>query len=144
MADAEFVSLNDPHTPYPNAIEAFTVVLDIIKHGITKSRREWDKHEPKMWSRAAGLSDHELTAFNIADDLVLVRSGPTSYGTIILGKIRIPAVNDDLGEGFVHVRCAPARPVNQLTTYIYTSQHPRPSEQGASACHRLMMSPILN
>ena len=34
-----------------------------------------------------------------------MRSAPTTYGTIILGKIRIPAVKDDEGEGFIHVRC---------------------------------------
>lgn len=57
-----------------------------------------------MWSRAAGISDNDLVNFTIKDDLVEVRSGPTSYGTIIFGKIRLPAVNDDLGEGFMHVR----------------------------------------
>jgi len=37
--------------------------------------------------------------------LVLVRSAPTSYGTIILGKIRLPKVNAADGEpGYVHVR----------------------------------------
>lgn len=35
---------------------------------------------------------------------MLVRSAPTSYGTIILGKIRLPAINDDQGEGYIHVR----------------------------------------
>ena len=58
-----------------------------------------------MWSRAAGLSDAELVAFDLEKDLVQVRSGPTAYGTIIFGKIRIPSINDDEGEGFVHVRC---------------------------------------
>lgn len=57
-----------------------------------------------MWSRAAGLSDEELVGFDIEKDLVQIRSGATSYGTIIFGKIRIPAINDDEGEGFVHVR----------------------------------------
>ncbi|KAI0032233.1 hypothetical protein K488DRAFT_86035 [Vararia minispora EC-137] len=104
MADAEFVEFNAPHTPHPNAIEAFNVVLHTIKSEIVKSRHHWDKHEPKMWSRAQGLTDHQLTNFTVENDLVEVRSGPTSYGTIILGKIRIPAVNDELGEGFVHVR----------------------------------------
>ena len=33
-----------------------------------------------------------------------VRSAATSYGNIILGKIKLPAVNDDEGEGFIHVR----------------------------------------
>ena len=58
-----------------------------------------------MWSRVSSLSDSELVGFDLSSDLIQVRSAPTSYGTIILGKIRIPAVNDDLGEGFVHVRC---------------------------------------
>ncbi|VDC07720.1 unnamed protein product [Peniophora sp. CBMAI 1063] len=104
MADSSEVVLNAPHAPHPNAIEAFGVVLSKIKHEILKSRRDWDKHEPKMWSRAAGLSDEQLVDFSLEKDLVEVRSGPTSYGTIVLGKIRIPAVNDDLGEGFIHVR----------------------------------------
>jgi hypothetical protein len=57
-----------------------------------------------MWSRATGLSDEQLTNFNPENDLILVRSGATPYGTIIFGKIRLPAVKDDEGEGFVHVR----------------------------------------
>ena len=57
-----------------------------------------------MWSRAAGLTDAELADFNIERDLIVIRSSPTSYGQVILGKLRIPAVKDDLGEGFVHVR----------------------------------------
>jgi len=57
-----------------------------------------------MWSRAIGLSDHHLTAFTIENDLVLVRSAASSYGTIILGKIKIPAIQDEEGEGYVHVR----------------------------------------
>lgn len=58
-----------------------------------------------MWSRAAGLSDAQLTHFTIEHDLVQVCSGVVSYGTIILGKIKIPAVKDELGSGYVHVRC---------------------------------------
>jgi len=61
-----------------------------------------------MWERAAGLSDDQLTDFSVRDDLVLVRSGPTAYGTIIFGKFRIPAIQDKLGEGFVHVRYGPS------------------------------------
>lgn len=57
-----------------------------------------------MWSRASGISNTDLVKFDLATDLVEVRSGPTAYGTIILGKIRLPAVNDEAGEGFVHVR----------------------------------------
>lgn len=104
MATSEVITLNDPHAPHQNAKDAFNHILHTIKAEIVKSRHDWDKHEPKMWSRAAGLSDHELTSFKIEEDLVLVRSAPVSYGTIILGKIRIPAVKDEEGEGFVHVR----------------------------------------
>jgi len=104
MASNETVVFNEPHAPHPNAIEAFTVVLPAIKSAIVKSRHDWDKHEPKMWSRAHGLTDEQLTHFDLSTDLVEVRGGPTTYGTILLGKIRIPAVKDSEGEGFVHVR----------------------------------------
>jgi hypothetical protein len=79
-------------------------VLNEIKSEIVKSRHHWDKHEPKMWSRATGLTDAQLVDFTIEDDLVRCRSAPTSYGTVILGKIRIRAVQDEEGTGFVHVR----------------------------------------
>ncbi|KAF8497640.1 hypothetical protein JB92DRAFT_2745419, partial [Gautieria morchelliformis] len=90
--------------PHPSAIEAFTHVLHQIKSEILKSRHHWDKHEPKMWSRASSLSDHDLVNFDLANDLLQVRAGLTTYGTILLGKLRIPAVNDAEGEGFIHVR----------------------------------------
>jgi len=57
-----------------------------------------------MWARAARLSDDELTSFS-RDDLVLVRNGQASYGHIIFGKLRLPAVHDALGEGYIHIRC---------------------------------------
>ena len=63
-----------------------------------------------MWARAAGLSDAELVNFTMEEDLVECRSAPTSYGTVILGKIRIPAVNDEEGDGFIHVRYADYAP----------------------------------
>ena len=96
--------MNPPHPPTDRAVEAFNVVLHQIKSEIVKSRRHWDKHEPKMWSRASGISDADLVKFTIEKDLVEVRSGATSYGTIILGKIRLPVIEDEEGEGFVHVR----------------------------------------
>ena len=104
MADSSSVALNPPHAPHKNAIEAFTIALPAIKREILKSRHDWDKHEPKMWIRARDLSNEQLVDFDLERDLVTVRSGATSYGTIILGKIRIPAINDELGEGFIHVR----------------------------------------
>ena len=105
-ASAEQVDLNPPHPPHENAIEAFISVEHTIKTEILKSRHHWEKHEPRMWSRAEGIPDHELVTFTIHKDLVEIRSGVTSYGTIILGKIRLPAVNDAEGEGYIHVRYA--------------------------------------
>ena len=105
LASTEEINLNAPHRPTEKAIEAFNVVLHDIKADIVKWRHHWDRHEPKMWARAAGLTDHQLVDFTIENDLVEVRSAPTSYGTIILGKIRLPAVQDEEGAGFVHVRC---------------------------------------
>ena len=59
----------------------------------------------RMWSRASKVSDAELVAFTIKNDLVEVRAGATSYGTIVFGKIRIPALTtEEAGDGFVHVR----------------------------------------
>jgi len=104
MATSEEVVLNAAHPPKENSFEAFGHVVHDIKHHILHNRREWDKHEPRMWGRASNLTDHQLIEFTLEKDLVLVRSAPVSYGTIILGKIRIPAINDDEGEGFVHVR----------------------------------------
>jgi hypothetical protein len=103
-ASEEQLTFNKPHRPVENALEAFSVVVHTIREEIIKSRRHWDGHEPRMWSRAADLSDHELVRFKLNEDLVLVSSAMASYGTIILGKIRIPAINDDQGEGFIHVR----------------------------------------
>ncbi|KAF9523991.1 hypothetical protein CPB83DRAFT_861893 [Crepidotus variabilis] len=104
MSSSEQLNFNAPHAPQSNAIEAFNIILSTIKQEVIKSRNDWDKHEPRMWSRATGLSDAELTSFSIEKDLVEVRSAATTYGTIILGKIRLPAVQDGAGEGFLHVR----------------------------------------
>lgn len=98
------LNFDAPHPPNAHGVEAFNNVLRQIKSEIVKSRQHWDLHEPKMWARAAGISDKELVAFTIEEDLIEVRAAATSYGTIVLGKIRLPAVNDDEGEGFVHVR----------------------------------------
>lgn len=105
-ASEEQVTFNEPHAPHANAIEAFNIILPTIKKEVIQSRHDWNKHEPKMWSRAHGLSDHQLTAFTAEKDLVLIRSGPTSYGTILLGKFQIPDFQDDLGKGYIHVRYA--------------------------------------
>ena len=104
-ATNEVIELTETHAPHEKAFEAFEVVEHTIKSEILKSRHHWNKHEPRMWSRAEGISDEELVAFSVRSDLVEIRTAPTSYGTIILGKLRLPAVNDSEGEGYVHVRC---------------------------------------
>ncbi|EIN11847.1 hypothetical protein PUNSTDRAFT_63583, partial [Punctularia strigosozonata HHB-11173 SS5] len=131
VADAEELTFNAPHAPHPNALEAFNHVLHRIKAEIVKSREDWDKHEPRMWKRAAGLSDHDLTNFTLENDLVLVRSAPTSYGTIILGKIRIPAIKDELGEGFIHVRIhdPPNRGTDDVKFHSLFTNEARPNEE---------------
>jgi hypothetical protein len=103
-ASEEQLNFNDAHAPKENALEAFTLVLPKIKYELIKSRHDWDAHEPRMYSRLQGISDEEFTSFDLTKDLVQVRSASTTYGQIVLGKIRIPAVRDAQGEGFVHVR----------------------------------------
>src|SRR6266545_7468912 len=78
LASAEQLNFNAPHPPNENAIEAFNLILPTIKSEILKSRSHWDKHEPRMWSRARGISDRELTDFTIEKDLVLVSRGALS------------------------------------------------------------------
>ncbi|KAG9029260.1 hypothetical protein FRB95_005534 [Tulasnella sp. JGI-2019a] len=103
MASEEQVNLTPPHRPTSKAIEAFGIILPRIKEEIVKSRRDWDKHEPKMWSRATGITNHQLVGeIDLERDLVEVRAGEVSYGTIIFGKMKV-GTNDDQ-EGFVHIR----------------------------------------
>ncbi|TFK23650.1 hypothetical protein FA15DRAFT_670238 [Coprinopsis marcescibilis] len=104
MASKEFLEFSEPRAPRENGIEAFNNILPTIKNEILGSRSHWDKHEPKMWSRATRLTNAQLVDFTIEKDLIEIRSATTSYGNIILGKIRIPAVQDEEGEGFIHVR----------------------------------------
>ncbi|KAG1862548.1 hypothetical protein DFJ58DRAFT_725384 [Suillus subalutaceus] len=100
----EQIVLDDAHLPGEDAKKAFDEVAETIKESIRKSRRSWKMHhESSMWARAAGLSDDELTSFS-RDDLVQIRNGQASYGHVIFGKLRLPAVNDKLGEGYIHVR----------------------------------------
>ncbi|EJD52384.1 hypothetical protein AURDEDRAFT_111112 [Auricularia subglabra TFB-10046 SS5] len=123
MATSETLYFNEPHPPQDNAIEAFKVVEAQIKKEILRSRRDWDKHEPRMWAAAKDLTDEQLVDFDVSKDLVLVRSSPVSYGTIILGKIRIPA----LADGHVHVRIhdPPNRGTEDCTFHsIFTDEGP--------------------
>ncbi|GAA5919195.1 hypothetical protein JCM6882_006090 [Rhodosporidiobolus microsporus] len=98
--DSTIVELNAPHRPRENALRAFVNVEDEIKKELVKLRQHWDQHEPRMFSKAKGISDEELTTWDLAEDLEEVRSASTAYGSIIFGKLRIPAIVD----GYVHVR----------------------------------------
>ncbi|KAG6845302.1 hypothetical protein H0H87_011152 [Tephrocybe sp. NHM501043] len=140
MASEETINLNEAHPPRANAVEAFTIVAPTIKAEILKSRRDWDKHEPRMWSRASGISDEDLIKFNVDADLVQVRSASTSYGTIILGKIKIPAINDEEGEGYIHVRIhdPPNRGAEDVRFHsLFTDEGKSGSESTWRAVHTL-------
>ncbi|KAJ7072087.1 hypothetical protein C8F01DRAFT_1102503 [Mycena amicta] len=95
MATIDQLDLTPEHAPHAHAIEAFEHVEHEIKQAILASRHDWNKHEPKMWSLARETSDQDLVNFTIKDDLVVIRSAVTSYGPIILGKIRIRAIKLD-------------------------------------------------
>ncbi|KAI0645712.1 hypothetical protein C8Q79DRAFT_709849 [Trametes meyenii] len=142
MASAEQIELNAPHAPTEKAFEAFEVVERTIKTEILKSRRDWDKHEPRMWSRASGISDDDLVAFTIRSDLVECRSAPTSYGSIILGKIRLPAVRDEEGEGFIHVRIhdPPNRGIEDVLFHSLFTDEGNPDEDGRPTTWRAIQT----
>ncbi|EGG13055.1 uncharacterized protein MELLADRAFT_101250 [Melampsora larici-populina 98AG31] len=110
--------LNETHSPDERGLRIFEHVSSKIKRELIRLRRHWDNHEvalgslcrlhsrpiPRMFARSQGISDHDLTDFSIKHDLTSIRSGQTSYGTVVFGKIRIPAVKDEDGFGFIHVR----------------------------------------
>ncbi|KAG0147308.1 hypothetical protein CROQUDRAFT_722340 [Cronartium quercuum f. sp. fusiforme G11] len=98
------VPLNEPHAPDTRGFELFEHLAPKIQHELIRLRHHWDKHEPRMFSETQGISDHDLANFNVRKDLVLIRSGQTSFGTVVFGKLRIPAFKDKNGQGFIHVR----------------------------------------
>jgi len=143
MATQDTVELNEPHAPGADAITAFTKVLPSIKRAIVDSRAKWDSHEPRMWSRAQGLTDEQLTTFDPETDLVEVRSGITPYGTVLLGKLLIPAVNDEDGEGFIHVRLwdGPNKGTGDLELHsIFTDEGTRDGQGHASTYRAIQTS----
>jgi hypothetical protein len=142
-ASEEQLTFNKPHVPHPNALSAYHTVQHQIKAALVKSRHDWNKHEPRMWARTAHLSDDQLAGFHLEKDLVLVSSAVASYGTIILGKIRIPAVNDDLGEGFIHVRCVHPKTKKKRWELIFSSRIHDPPK-GASHLVICFVFPVLN
>ncbi|CEH12236.1 hypothetical protein CBOM_00231 [Ceraceosorus bombacis] len=101
MADQEDVQLSEEHAPQERAIDAFTRLEPKIKQELLKSRAHWDAHEPRMYSKVSGVSDEDLSSFSSSKDLVAVRAGAVSYGTIIFGKIRLAKAGND---AYIHVR----------------------------------------
>ncbi|GAA5841035.1 hypothetical protein JCM11251_006790 [Rhodosporidiobolus azoricus] len=89
-----------PHPPREDALRAFLKVEVDIKKELVRLRLHWDKHEPRMFSRAKNITDEELTSWDLANDLEEVRSASTAYGHIIFGKLRIPSIVD----AYLHVR----------------------------------------
>jgi hypothetical protein len=98
--------------------------------------------------RFGGSKVHNLsiscTSFLSSEAGVDHRSGVVSYGTILLGKLRIPAVNDSKGEGFVHVRCV----FNVIISFwflliISSSVHDTPGKVGYAPHHYLPILIIL-
>ena len=82
MADSTTVQLSDPHTPKPASLAAFSTAFNDIKNEFHKSRKRWDQHEPEMFSRVNGLTDHELLQnTDLEKDLVQVRTGESAYYT---------------------------------------------------------------
>jgi len=80
MADASTVHLSEPHTPKPTSVAAFSIAFHEIKNEFHKSRKQWNEHEPAMFSRIKGFTDHQLLEdVNFEKDLVQVRTGETSY-----------------------------------------------------------------
>ncbi|KAG8802242.1 hypothetical protein FRC16_010137 [Serendipita sp. 398] len=91
----------------------------------------------RMWSRAGTISDKDLTNFNISEDLVSVRAGPTTYGVILLGKIRLPkvpkiTVGGRESDGFVHVRIhdPPNRGTEDVTFHSLWTDEGKRDENG--------------
>lgn len=78
MADAATVKLSDPHTPKPASLAAFSTAFNDIKNEFHKSRQRWDDHEPEMFARVKGFTDHQLLEdVDLEKDLLQVRTGET-------------------------------------------------------------------
>jgi hypothetical protein len=80
MADANTVHLSEPHAPKPASLESFRSCLHEIKNEFHKSRAKWDAHQPEMFARCHGHSDHELLeSIDLEKDLVQVRTAESKY-----------------------------------------------------------------
>ncbi|KAG8895409.1 hypothetical protein FRC01_012387 [Tulasnella sp. 417] len=87
-----------------------------------------------MWSRASGISDDQLIGdIDLERDLVSVRNGETTYGVILLGKIKVGT--NDGKDGYIHVRIHhPAGTGSKNWTFhsIWTDEGTRDADGKAS------------
>jgi len=95
MADAATVPLSPAHPPKAASVEAFKSAWHEIKNEFHKCRQKWDEHEPEMYSRVAGHTDHDLLeGVDLEKALVQVRTGDSAYGLHLFGKVKIEKVDD--------------------------------------------------
>lgn len=80
MADATSLELTPAHVPSAKAVSAFEKLSSRISQELVRSRKHWDAHEPRMYSRVADIPDAQFAQLG---DLVAVRAGQTAYGTIV-------------------------------------------------------------
>ncbi|KAF2787125.1 hypothetical protein K505DRAFT_379792 [Melanomma pulvis-pyrius CBS 109.77] len=99
MATEETVQLSEEHAPQQASIDAFSSVLESVKHELLKIRHEHDKHEPEYFAAVKDLSNTDLASFD-ASNLEAVRAGSSAYGLHIFGKVKIPAAEN----AYIHIR----------------------------------------
>jgi hypothetical protein len=79
MADAKTVHLSQVHTPKPASVEAFEKALPDIKNMFHKMRIDRAEHDPVMFSRVEGHTDHQLLeGVDVKKDLIQVRTGESA------------------------------------------------------------------
>jgi hypothetical protein len=104
MATEDQVELTEAHAPLQASIDAFSSVLESVKHELLKIRHEHDsmiphlvlpiaqltllEHEPEYFAAVKDFSNNELASFD-ASSLESVRAGTSAYGLHIFGKVKI-------------------------------------------------------
>ena len=79
MADATTVPLSPPHAPKPASIQTFKTAWPDIKNAFHQCRQKWDAHEPEMYARVEGFTDHDLLeGVDLDKALVEVRTGESA------------------------------------------------------------------
>lgn len=108
MADDSTIKLLEAHPPKPASLELYAEVEHDLKKALLHSRHDSKKHGLSYWEAAAHLSDADFVGFS-ESDLVLVRPGTVAYGTILLGKVKIPALGE-VKNSYIHFRAYEKQP----------------------------------